>query len=326
MARWTLQGLQEGVIYAVQGIQIVLKNPNIRKERFLKIFIYLSIVSFILFGLTNVLIAIPIHIVRSVLWFSASDKAAQADEALESVNRFVREVVASVPLLALLFMRYIYPKPLDDLFMESLRFLDATHPERPPYASILAEQKLKKKYWADMKDYMMRTWKKSRIGILLLILSFIPFIGQFVFPLAGAYTTYKALGKTQAVAVGICFFFLPRWATMKLIRALIGMRSLMRELLAPYFIRMKMTHKEKRQWFSGRKDVLFGFSGIAYIIIRLPIVGIIGYGIAQAAAAYMLTVVTEPPSRNILLKRQPSSVENSVDDLAVPQKSSEKLD
>jgi hypothetical protein len=185
MARWTVHGLQEGVVYAIEGIQIVLKNPNIRRERFLKIFIYLSIISFILLGLTNVLIAIPIHIVRFILWLSTSDKASQADEALESVNRFVREVVASVPLLALLFMRYIYPKPLDDLFMESLRYLDATHPNRDPYASILAEQKFKRKYWVDMKDYMMRTWKKARWGLLLFVLSFIPFVGQFVFPLAG---------------------------------------------------------------------------------------------------------------------------------------------
>ncbi|KAL7320325.1 hypothetical protein PS15m_000222 [Mucor circinelloides] len=322
MARWTLTGLQEGMTYAVQGITIVLQNPNIRKERFLKIFIYLSMVSFILLGLTNVLIAIPIHVVRFILWFSSSDKATQADEALESANRFVREIVASVPLLALLFMRYVYPKPLDDLFMESLRYLDSTHPDRAPYASILAQQKFKRRYWADMKDYMLRTWKKVRLGLLLLLLSMIPFVGRFVFPAAGAYTTYKALGKTQGIVVGICFFFLPRWATMKLVRALIGMRSLMRELLAPYFVRMRMSHREKRRWFSGRKDILFGFSGIAYIIIRLPIVGIIGYGIAQAAAAYMLTVVTEPPSKDIFTKKLDEH-ENSVDNLKVPDQLTE---
>lgn len=107
---------------------------------------------------------------------------------------------------------------------------------------------------------------------------------------------------------------------MKLIRALIGMRSLMRELLAPYFVRMQMTHKEKRAWFSGRKDILFGFSAIAYIIIRLPIIGIIGYGIVQAAAAYMLTVVTDPPSNNDTKK----SI--STDDLTAPAKTLDKLD
>lgn len=187
MARWTLRGLQDGAIYAVEGITIVMQNPTIRKQRFLKIFIYLSIISFILLGLTNVLIAIPIHVVRFVLWFSASEKTTRADDALESANRFIREVVATVPFLALLFMRYVYPKPLDDLFMESLRFLDEQHPEREPYASVLAQQKFKRRYWNDMKEYSLRTWKKLRLGLLLLVLSFIPYVGQFVFPAAGTY-------------------------------------------------------------------------------------------------------------------------------------------
>ena len=98
--------------------------------------------------------------------------------------------------------------------------------------------------------------------------------------------------------MGICFLFLPRWATISLIKALIGMRALMRELLEPYFVRMGLSHKEKRRWFSRRKDILFGFSAIAYILTRIPVVGFVGFGVAQAAAAYMLTIVTDPPSPN----------------------------
>lgn len=113
---------------------------------------------------------------------------------------------------------------------------------------------------------------------------------------SGAYTTFRSLGQTQGAVVGVCFLFMPRWATISLIRALIGMRALMRELLEPYFVRMSMSHKEKRRWFSGRKDVLFGFSAIAYILTRIPIFGLVGFGIAQAASAYMLTIVTEPPT------------------------------
>ncbi|KAI9476254.1 MAG: hypothetical protein EXX96DRAFT_507321 [Benjaminiella poitrasii] len=325
MARWTLTGLKEGAIDAVQGIAIVLQNPNIRKQRFLKIFVYLSITSFILLGLTNVLIAIPIRIARFVLWvFTNGDKLSKTQEILDSTYQSVQEIVASVPFLALLLMRYIYPKPLDDLFMESLRYLDHLNPHRGPYASVLAQQKFKRNHRLDMKQYVMRTWKKVRLGILLLILSMLPVVGRFVFPAAGAYTSYKALGKTQAIAVGVCFFFLPQWATMKLVRALIGMRSLMRELLAPYFVRMQMSHKEKRRWFSGRKDELFGFSAIAYIVIRLPIVGILGYGIAQAASAYMLTIVTEPPSKETIFKQRLDEQGNSVDDLHVAEREEDK--
>jgi hypothetical protein len=38
-----------------------------------------------------------------------------------------------------------------------------------------------------MKDYVVRSWKKLRIGMLLLLLSFIPVVGRFVFPLAGRF-------------------------------------------------------------------------------------------------------------------------------------------
>lgn len=185
MARWTLEGLQKGGYYAIEGIAITLQNPNIRKQKFLKIFMYLFIVSFILLGLTNLLITIPIQILRFVLWVFASGNTTHVDNTLESANRFIRETVAYVPFLALMLMRYLYPKPLDDLFMESLRYLDAMHPSRPPYATILSEQKFKRKYWADIKDYSIRTWKKVRIGLLLLVLSAIPVVGRFVFPAAG---------------------------------------------------------------------------------------------------------------------------------------------
>ncbi|KAG1474693.1 hypothetical protein G6F56_000202 [Rhizopus delemar] len=321
MVPWTLQGLGKGVGYAIEGIRIVLHNPNIRKQRFIKVFVYLSIVSFIVLGLFNVLISTPIHVIRFGHSVFKRDESAHIEELLSSINEFIRELMASIPLLAILFMRYVYPKPLDELFIESLRYIDETHPERPQYASVLSSQKLKINYWFEMKEYVKRTWKKSRIGLVLFLLSFLPVIGAFVFPLAGAYTSYRALGKTQGIAVGICFFFLPRWATMKLVRALIGMRSLMRELLEPYFIRMHMTHREKRRWFSGRKDVLFSFSAIAYVMVRAPIIGIVGYGLVQAAAAYMLTVVTEPPTKEELEKPK-----DNVERLNVLENSNKKLD
>lgn len=92
-----------------------------------------------------------------------------------------------------------------------------------------------------------------------------------------------------------------------IIRGLLGMRVLMRELLEPYFSRMGMTHKQKRKWFEGRRDILFGFSAIAYLLIQLvPIFNFLAYGIIQAAASYMLVIVTEPP----LVESSKSKIKN----------------
>lgn len=187
MAPWTLEGLQKGVKYASEGIRIVLQNPNIRRQRFIKVFIYLSIISFIILGLFNVLISSPIHIIRFIHSIFKSDESAHIEETLSSINQFIRELMASVPLLAILFMRYLYPKPLDELFMESLRYIDQTHPDNPQFAAVLSCQKLKINYWFEMKEYVKRTWKKLRLGFLLFLLSFVPVVGQFVFPLAGNF-------------------------------------------------------------------------------------------------------------------------------------------
>ncbi|KAI9278771.1 hypothetical protein BDA99DRAFT_554379 [Phascolomyces articulosus] len=307
MAKWTIAGLQQGVEHAVNGIILVARNPSIRQHKFIRIFLYLSIFSFLLFGIARLVISLPVQILRLMLWIvGGPDRLGGTDDILVSVNRNIGDMMSSLPFLVLLFMRYLYPKPLDDLFMESLRFIDSQHPERTPYASSLSKRRYRKEYWINMKGYMKRSWKNLRLGIIIFLLSRLPVVGQFVFPAAGAYATFKSLGQTQGAVVGVCFLFLPRWATISLIKALIGMRALMRELLEPYFVRMGLSHKEKRRWFSGRKDILFGFSAIAYILTRIPVVGFVGFGVAQAAAAYMLTIVTDPPSPNGSPKQQPS--------------------
>ncbi|KAJ8653948.1 hypothetical protein O0I10_010397 [Lichtheimia ornata] len=296
MVRWTITGLQQGVVHAIQGIKLVARNPNIRRHKFLRIILYLSLISFVLLIVSRLVITLPIYLLQLLLSIVRSNDSLATEKFLGQVESKLQDVITALPFLALLFMRYAYPKPLDELFMESLRYIDSLHPDRPPYASALAKRKYREEYWANMKGYFKRMGKNVKLGLAIYLLSLLPIVGPYVFPAAGAYTTFRSLGQTQGAVVGVCFLFMPRWATISLIRALIGMRALMRELLEPYFARMSMSHKEKRRWFSGRKDVLFGFSAIAYILTRIPIFGLVGFGIAQAASAYMLTIVTEPPT------------------------------
>jgi hypothetical protein len=69
----------------------------------------------------------------------------------------------------------------------------------------------------------------------------------------------------------------------------------MRELLEPYFSRVQFSAEEQRNWFRSREGVLFGFGLGFYMLSRVPIFGVLIYGIAEASTAYLVTKVTDPP-------------------------------
>jgi hypothetical protein len=69
----------------------------------------------------------------------------------------------------------------------------------------------------------------------------------------------------------------------------------MRELLEPYFARIHFSKEEKRRWFHNREGILFGFGVGFYILLRVPLLGVLIYGIAEASTAYLITKITDPP-------------------------------
>ena len=89
-------------------------------------------------------------------------------------------------------------------------------------------------------------------------------------------------------------------------------RSLMRELLEPYFSRVRFTKEQKKRWFQDREGLLFGelseiygaagradtetgFGVGFYLILKVPMLGVLIYGIAEASTAYLITKITDPP-------------------------------
>lgn len=65
--------------------------------------------------------------------------------------------------------------------------------------------------------------------------------------------------------------------------------------LEPYFSRIKFTREEKKHWFHDREGLLFGFALGFYIFLRIPLLGVLIYGIAEASTAYLITKITDPP-------------------------------
>jgi len=65
--------------------------------------------------------------------------------------------------------------------------------------------------------------------------------------------------------------------------------------LEPYFARIRFTKEQKRRWFRDREGLLFGFGVGFYIFLKIPLLGVLIYGIAEASTAYLITKVTDPP-------------------------------
>ncbi|TVY35651.1 hypothetical protein LOCC1_G007018 [Lachnellula occidentalis] len=136
---------------------------------------------------------------------------------------------------------------------------------------------------------------QAGISLTIFALSYIPYIGRFVLPAASFYTFNKVVGLGPAAVVFGTGLFLPRRYLVIFLQSYFASRSLMRELLEPYFSRIKFTKEQKKHWFHDREGLLFGFGVGFYIFLRIPLLGVLIYGIAEASTAYLITKVTDPP-------------------------------
>jgi hypothetical protein len=74
-----------------------------------------------------------------------------------------------------------------------------------------------------------------------------------------------------------------------------GGRSLGRELLSPYFNRIPFSAQAREQWYTNREGILFGFGCWFFLLLRIPFIGVLVYGFAEASSAYLLTKISDPP-------------------------------
>ena len=58
---------------------------------------------------------------------------------------------------------------------------------------------------------------------------------------------------------------------------------------------MRFTPAQKKSWFHDREGLLFGFGVGFYILLKIPLLGVLIYGIAEASTAYLITKITDPP-------------------------------
>ena len=144
----------------------------------------------------------------------------------------------------------------------------------------------------------MFVWRFVRKGLISLAIfwaSYIPYVGRFILPAFSFYTFNRAVGLGPAAVVFGTGLFLPRRYLVIFLQTYFASRSLMRELLEPYFARIHLSKEQKRNWFRSREGLLFGFGIGFYTLLQVPLLGVLIYGIAEASTAYLITKITDPP-------------------------------
>ncbi|KAI1288812.1 transmembrane protein UsgS [Xylaria venustula] len=258
-------------------------------------------------------IAIPIIGVKVLLttlsYVTNLDKASWDDILVNGLDLLANHVL-QIPLFLMTLMRYLTPT-LDDMFMDSLKWVDQTYVSKHKHEN---PDHLRDMYYPNLLQYKQKdgsthskssaeaitmfVWRflrKASISLAVFALSYVPYIGKLVLPAASFYTFNKAVGLGPAAVIFGTGVFLPRRYLVIFLQTYFASRSLTRELLEPYFARIHMSKEQKRNWFRSREGLLFGFGVGFYTLLRVPLLGVLIYGIAEASTAYLITKITDPP-------------------------------
>jgi hypothetical protein len=169
------------------------------------------------------------------------------DEDLLDGIEFIEHSVLQVPFFLMTMMRYITPT-LDNLFMDSLAWVDKTYSQKHAAEN---PADLRAMYYPNLKQYdahgnankkkrdpyqafqlfAMKVGRKAAISLAVYCLSLLPKVGHLVLPAASFYTFNKAVGWQPAVVVFGSGLFLPKRYLIMFLQSYFSSRTLMRELV-----------------------------------------------------------------------------------------------
>jgi len=296
--KWDLKTLFLGFTLALEGIKNTLTHEKTRTKLIRDTFLFL-VVSIMIYLVGQVL-SIPFHFLKifKLLGFSNAGFLA------ERVNKIFSWVIRVYPQATLLVIRYIYPTYLDDLFFESfngypISFTKDEIPSREllsalDYARQLSKCKPSRSYIRLMFNYFKRIFKKFTKGSLIYILISIPGIGKFILPAMLVMAISQFIPLNISCGIGVVTFFssyIKKIVTAILFNCIFGIRTMNREVLEPYFCRVKMSSKEKIVWFKVYEPLLFGFMAGFYILFLQPWYGPLFFALAQGAIPTLLVEI-----------------------------------
>ncbi|KAK5168836.1 uncharacterized protein LTR77_006145 [Saxophila tyrrhenica] len=266
----------------------------------------------------RILVALPTLGIRFLLTFIGLFKDLSHstwDEDVIEVITYVEHHVLQVPFFLMTFMRFLSPA-MDHMFMDSLAWVDQTYVkkhkgENPddlramyhPNLKMYEDAHERREGYGDghsrtydaMLAFGWRFGRKAVLSLAVYLATFVPYVGRLVLPAASFYTFNNAVGTPAAVVIFGSGLILPKRYLVMFLQSYFSSRSLMRDLLDPYFSRIRYSKEQKKKWFHEREGVLYGFAVAFFVMVKIPLVGVLVYGIAEASTAYLITKITEPP-------------------------------
>uniref|UniRef100_A0A093VGF7 Transmembrane protein UsgS n=1 Tax=Talaromyces marneffei PM1 TaxID=1077442 RepID=A0A093VGF7_TALMA len=307
MSQFEPNAILRGAQLTVVGTVRILRNPELFKHDHFRQAALAVLIGVVI----HLILQIPLALQIASLVVEL-DSATWDDKLIGGLN-FVSNSVLQVPFLLMTLMRYITPT-LDDIFLLSLKWVDATYVEkhktddprntRAMYYPNLVKYRTKrsgspstprKPINIALIAFLNRYARRVGMWLGIYVLSLLPVVGRFVMPAASFYSVRKSLGTTPAAVIFGSGLVLPKRYIVFFLHTYFASRSLMRELLDPYFSRIRFDKEQKRRWFLDREGVLFGFAFAFTIVLKAPFIGVLMYGIAQASTAYLITKITDPP-------------------------------
>lgn len=308
-----LRGLQLTVLGSFRALQ----NPYLSKSGYYRragVAIAISIV-------IQILIWLPIWLLRLAVWalmFVASEASIIHLRRAIDTCAFIENNVLNIGFFLISAMRYFRPE-MDDIFLMSLQYVDCVYKKHHPestkqyygplrnYTGLEPAKELKEKesLWLQIKNvfradrpfrrFLSHYMRRSTFALAVYFISSAPGIGPFVLPIIAFYNFNQVVGTPVAVAIFAVGLAVKTQYMVMFLSTFWGGRSLVRELLSPYFARVPFSRSDKDHWFKAREGILFGFGCGFFWMMKIPFLGVFVYGIAQASTAYLISKVSEPP-------------------------------
>jgi len=211
-------------------------------------------------------------------WVGDTTLRYQAELIFASVSFYI-------PLVIVFVTQYLLPSFSEDVFFATFSTL---HPAK----SELYQSREAVRFWALLWRRVRRFLRLSLLSIATYCLSYVPFVGWMVFPIAQFYMISKIFGLKTGALFAVFLLFPPlQTYSWTLLKVLFGARALALETLDPYFSRFgydKIKVVERRH-----QPILLGFATPLLFLMSVPFLGPLFWGLVQASAAVLL-LATEP--------------------------------